>query len=116
MIKITKAQYMRELYERLRCAHCGGDRNVVLHHPELDGHLGRVGDIPARASNLIARLDAEVARCVPLCCSCHFREHNRIRAAAGWRRFFPNMGSRNGGSFNGWRWLKGDAPVDQSAA
>jgi hypothetical protein len=89
---MSKARYMRELYARLVCAHCGirydvrlsqKVPNVILHHPNNDGHLGRVGDIPASTPNLIARIDAEVGRCVPLCRSCHGKEHERQFAAVG---------------------------------
>jgi hypothetical protein len=90
---MTRTKYLRELYARLVCAHCGapqstcgrGDQpNVILHHPNGDGHLlRRAKDIPADDLNWIACIDAEVARCVPLCRSCHGKEHDRMRVAAG---------------------------------
>jgi hypothetical protein len=46
----------------------------------LGGHLGRVNNlIEALAS--IAKIEAEIARCVPLCKSCHAKEHERMRRA-----------------------------------
>jgi hypothetical protein len=98
--KVTKYRYIQELKARLFCTHCRAP-NAILHHPDCDGHLGRIGDIPADAPNLIARLDAEVARCVPLCRSCHSKEHERLRAAAGWRRVY-----KPGGGFSGWGWQR----------
>jgi hypothetical protein len=109
---MSKRRYLRELYARLSCAYCGAvGGHIVLHHPNGDGDLGRISNIPARTPNLIACLDAEVGRCVPLCRSCHQKEHDQLRMAAGWRRFFPNR------NLYGWRWqrpgspLKGDEPV-----
>jgi hypothetical protein len=98
---MTRTRYLRELYERLVCAHCGKNQwhgatwwmlrlkhpkrpyQIILHHPDGDGDLGRVGNIPASDPNWKARIDAEVARCMPLCWSCHGKEHERLRAAAG---------------------------------
>jgi hypothetical protein len=91
---MTKTKYLRELYARLVCAHCGapqstcgrGDQpNVILHHPNGDGHLGRAKAIPDDDPNWLAVVEAEVARCVPLCRSCHQKEHDRMRVAAGGR-------------------------------
>jgi hypothetical protein len=92
---MTRTRYLRELYARLVCAHCGkpqstcgkyGHHNVILHHPNGDGHLSRrVGEIPTDEPNWMAQIDAEAARCVPLCRSCHQKEHDRMRVAAGGR-------------------------------
>jgi hypothetical protein len=85
--------YLRELYERLVCAHCGKNQwhgatwwmtrpkrpyQIMLHHPDGDGDLGRAWGIPAEDPNWKARIRAEVARCVPLCRSCHGKEHVRM--------------------------------------
>jgi hypothetical protein len=99
---MTRTRYLRELYERLVCAHCGKNQwhgaawwmlrlkrpkrpyQIILHHPNGDGHLARrVGHIPDDELNWMALIDAEAARCVPLCRSCHQKEHDRMRAAAG---------------------------------
>jgi hypothetical protein len=85
---VNRARYLRELYEKLICQHCGKPQSisnqqhqVILHHPNCDGDLGCVGNIYADDPNWMARIDAEVARCVPLCRSCHGKEHERMRAA-----------------------------------
>jgi hypothetical protein len=104
-VTISKRRYVRELYDRLVCAHCGATKRsprvkrMVLHHPDNDGHLGRVNDIKPRDPDWKERIDAEVARCVPLCGSCHSKEHERQRLAAGWRRVIPTPGT-----MAGWYW------------
>jgi hypothetical protein len=85
--------YLRELYQRLVCAHCGKRQpnldwcsvQIILHHPDGDGARGRLwninGKVTTRAGR--ARLHAEVRRCIPLCWSCHGKEHDRMRVVAG---------------------------------
>jgi hypothetical protein len=85
-------RYLRELYKRLVCAHCGkpqsmtrgGGPQVILHHPDGNGDRGRVSQINNKSTRAgQARIRAEVRRCNPLCRSCHGIEHERMRVAAG---------------------------------
>lgn len=97
---MKKSTYIKALYENLICAHCGASRNsmgggprgrrghVLLHHPRCDGDtVTRLTAIPADAPDLVVRLLIEAANCVPLCPSCHRKEHNRIAAlGVDWHR------------------------------
>lgn len=78
-------KYVDRERDRLLCQHCGVPNSwrsrVIWHHPDNDGHLGRVTDL-VNALATIERIDAEIARCVPLCHSCHSKEHIRMRQAA----------------------------------
>jgi hypothetical protein len=71
---------------RMRCAHCGAKQRrkdsgmkyrVIWHHPNNDGHLGRIDDLVGAIAP-VEQLMAEIERCVPLCRSCHTKEHRRM--------------------------------------
>lgn len=75
---IIAREYVAERRSRTRCAKCEA-QPIIWHHPDLDGcdngaNARRVGDLANRGAD-IAALDAEIARCVPLCGKCHFLEH-----------------------------------------
>lgn len=84
-IKLLTAYVQRRRNES-SCAHCGANGGpwhgaIIWHHPDNDGHLGRVGDLVV-AGATIEQIDVEIARCVPLCVPCHFKEHKRMRDSA----------------------------------
>ena len=54
---------------------------IHLHHPDNDGHLGNVWTL-VKALSPIEEIDAEIARCEPLCNSCHKKHHNNKESAA----------------------------------
>lgn len=61
------------------CAHCGG--GPIEWHAEY--HVtkpnARVHSLAAQGAS-IARIEAELERCVPLCRSCHMKEDGRLAA------------------------------------
>jgi hypothetical protein len=75
-------QYLDKARAKMCCSRCGAvvkkkrlsRQNINLHHPDHEGHLGRVH---ALINNLatIKAIDEEIARCEPLCPSCHSRHH-----------------------------------------
>ena len=84
-LRAALKKYVDVARDGVCCLHCGaaqrrayGHCNVIWHHPDNDGHLGRVSDL-VRACATIAEIDTEIARCVPLCNSCHMKEHSPIR-------------------------------------
>lgn len=84
-LKRALKKYVDHERSKLACAHCGKPQDkwlcaVILHHPDNDGHKGRVGDL-VNACAAVEQIDAEIARCVPLCGSCHSKEHMRMSNA-----------------------------------
>ena len=80
------AEYVNDACAGLSCSICGAEQflrgnipNIILHHPEQDGRLRNV-HILSQALASTKEIDAEIARCEPLCNSCHTREHGRIKA------------------------------------
>src|ERR1700721_3215406 len=68
--------YVVKKRARTRCAHCNapvtgkGKQPIIWHHPNDDGVNGqRVGDMVMQCAP-VHKIDAEIARCVPLCGSC----------------------------------------------
>jgi hypothetical protein len=77
-LKAALTRYVAEVRLELTCSICEDpDERIVWHHPNGDGHLGRVSDLVSAVAT-IEEIDAEIARCVPLCGSCHAREHGRM--------------------------------------
>jgi hypothetical protein len=58
------------------CANCG-KQPIIWHHPDGDGDKGRVDKFVTGGT--ITDVDAEIARCVPLCHGCHYRAHDGFR-------------------------------------
>ena len=82
-LRLALKKYVDRERERLLCQHCGAAHSVrekiIWHHPDNDGHLGRVSGL-VYACATIKQIDAEIGRCVPLCRSCHDKEHRRMRS------------------------------------
>jgi Zn finger protein HypA/HybF involved in hydrogenase expression len=75
-------RHVREIRKRTVCAHCG-KQPVHFHHPEVDGNnQNRVSALVAYGATT-ERIDEEIARCIPLCPSCHSKEHARLAKEAG---------------------------------
>ena len=64
---------------------CGSKDRIHFHHVKEDGT--QKTKLSAAASSLwsLARIDAELAKCIPLCHSCHMEEHARTRWKSGFR-------------------------------
>ena len=62
------------------CQHCGEDDFVVIefHHEDPTTKEYDVGAMIGRALSW-TRIEAEIAKCIPLCANCHRREHWRRR-------------------------------------
>ena len=76
LLRAALSEYVNEM----SCKYCGSknqQHSINLHHPGLDGHLGNVHDL-VRSCATIEEIEAEIARCEPLCGGCHAREHIRI--------------------------------------
>ena len=71
--------FVAEVNARTVCAHCGA-RPIEWHNPEhveLNLPLKRIC-VLARSTASIATIQAELARCTPLCRRCHMREDGRL--------------------------------------
>ena len=68
-----------------RCAFCGSSDHIQWHHPEEDGTSKNRLAHAARDQWSQERIDAEIARCVPLCQKHHSREHALSRRAQGFQ-------------------------------
>ena len=84
-LRAALTKYVDKIRDNISCKHCGakqyrarGHCHVVWHHPDEDGHLGRVNNLILAFAS-IAEIDAEIDRCVPLCNSCHGKEHGRMK-------------------------------------
>src|SRR5216684_9067015 len=84
-------EYVNKRRLELSCRHCGLKyvsyklqpwAPIIWHHPNSDGDRGRVGRLIRTAGATIEDIDAEIARCVPLCYKCHAIEHVRMSKAA----------------------------------
>jgi hypothetical protein len=73
---LANRAYLQRLRAVTPCAHCGGGP-VEWHNPE------HVATPTRRLGNMIgssrANIDAELARCTPLCRRCHMAEDGRLR-------------------------------------
>ena len=84
-IKVRIREYIAKLRAAAKCAFCGSSDRIEWHHPEEDGTpKNRLGNA-ARDQWSHERIDAEIARCVPLCHIHHAREHALSRRAAGFQ-------------------------------
>ena len=61
------------------CADCGKEA-VHLHHIDPATRHKNVSDMGDYSQSM---RDAEIAKCVPLCASCHARRHNRSKNFGG---------------------------------
>lgn len=81
--------FIDDLNARTVCAHCG-KQPVEWHNPEhveLNRQTFRIGFMVALGRTLAA-IRTELARCTPLCRSCHMKEDGRLAA------FKRNRGAR----------------------
>ena len=83
--KLRIRAYIAKLRDAAKCAFCGSSDRIDWHHPDEDGTTkNRLGNA-ARDKWSYERIDAEIARCVPLCHIHHAREHALSRRAAGFQ-------------------------------
>lgn len=79
--------YMAELKSKMVCAHCGG-QPVEWHNPEhvqAGRQRFRIGNMVGRGQ-AIETIEAEIARCIPLCRRCHMTEDGRLKVLVSHRR------------------------------
>jgi len=80
-LKIALKEYVHKVLAKMTCSRCGvenGWQPLHLHHPDNDGHLGNVWSLVSALAS-IEKIKAEIARCEPLCASCHIKHHKPIR-------------------------------------
>lgn len=79
--RTTEARdFVDALNARTVCAHCG-KQPIEWHNPEhveLNRKNFRISSLVARHFP-IDKIQAEIARCIPLCRSCHMKEDGRMR-------------------------------------
>ena len=65
-----------DVRSRVRCAGCGEDRDALIdfHHVDPESKDGKVLRL-ARDGAALERVQNELAKCVPLCPSCHRLVH-----------------------------------------
>ena len=79
-LRAALKEYVAVIRAQISCQICGAEQGpyhpnyVIWHHPNGDGHLGRYSDL-VLACATIEEIDAEIARCIPLCISCHIKVH-----------------------------------------
>ena len=78
-------EYIAQKKVGICCIHCGGSNQVQFHHPDEDGHRLKWLSKAAMGFWSRARIDAEIARCRPLCTRCHNHEHAILRREKGFR-------------------------------
>jgi hypothetical protein len=73
-------EHIREQKKKCECTDCGRKNWVIMEFDHLRDKLYNISDM-ARAGFTIEEIDAEIAKCEPVCCNCH-----RIRTAKrnGW--------------------------------
>ena len=77
--RIRNRAFIKELNARTFCAHCGA-QPVEWHNPEhvqLNRQAYRISAL-VQAPRSIAVIEAELARCTPLCRKCHMAEDGRL--------------------------------------
>lgn len=82
-LRQRNAEYVMAALERSGCVDCGERDLVVLDFDHLDGKVAAVSQL-ARNECSIARLEAEIAKCVIRCANCHRR---RTAEQFGYYRF-----------------------------
>src|SRR5712671_5947523 len=88
-LRAALTEYVNRRRAKLSCRDCGlkkgeygvGRPEILLHHPEGDGDHCRYSDLISACAT-IDEIEAEIARCIPLCWKCHGAEHARMRREA----------------------------------
>jgi hypothetical protein len=72
----TIREWFREYKQSQVCAHCGfaDYRAITFHHTDPAGKEFEVSSMVSIGSS-IARIQAELAKCIPLCANCHMILH-----------------------------------------
>ncbi len=74
---------LREMLAKAGCLDCGGTA-VHFHHVDPAQRHKNVSDMGDYSK---AMRDAELAKCVPLCASCHAKRHGRVKNFRGITRW-----------------------------
>jgi len=76
--RAKRVNYVRKILDESTCASCGESNNDCLQFHHVDP-TQKDRSITQMSGYSLARIKAEIAKCVILCANCHCKEHARIR-------------------------------------
>lgn len=81
--RVRVAEFLDEYKHNHPCADCGETDPVVLEFHHVAEKSENIADMVRRQFS-IAKISAELEKCITLCANCHRRRHARERAEDGW--------------------------------